>query len=142
ERPEPMTRRRFLASQYLLVVVVAFSAGSPARAEPPATLPGTELLTGPDDRSGEMMDGLHRYIEQKIADSVNHRAQYWHRDFSSREAYEKSIERNRARFRKMIGVVDNRLPVRFEFFAQDSDPGYFANTKEFHVYQVRWPVLE
>jgi dienelactone hydrolase len=115
---------------------------SPANAEQPGSLSGSQLLTGPIDRSAEMMDGLHRYIERKIAGSVGRRAQYWHRDFGSRELYEKSIEPNRATFSKIIGAVDERLPAILERFGDDDNPALVAEAAQYKIYQVRWPAVD
>ncbi|MCI0422558.1 MAG: hypothetical protein L0312_25620, partial [Acidobacteria bacterium] len=81
------------------------------------TLSGTQPLTWEGDLSEKMMDGAHRYVERKIDESVASRQKYWRRDFSSRLAYEASVELNRERLKKIIGVVAPRLPARMERFA-------------------------
>ena len=106
------------------------------------TLPGTEPLTWDGDLSERMMDGLHRYAERKIAESVAKRPEHWNRDGSSPEAYGRSIEPNRKRLKKILGIVDPRVPVRMERFGDDQDPALVARTERYSVYQVRWPVLE
>src|SRR5436190_20712058 len=111
------------------VLVLLLSAGV-ARAW---QVPGAELLTGDDDLSAKMMDGAHRFVERKIAESPAARQRHWQRNFSSRAAYEKSVELNRTRFREKIGLVDPRLPAAMERFGDA--PGV-------RVYQVRWPVLD
>ena len=88
------------------------------------------------------MDGAHAFVERKIAESVKTREQFWKRDLSSGAAYEKSVEGNRRRLREIIGVVDQRLPVRMERFGDDGDSPLVAETDLYRVYQVRWPVLE
>ncbi len=115
---------------------------SVVRAEPSGSLPNTAALTGPDDRSADMMDGLHRFIERKIAESPAGRAQYWRRDFGSRELYEKSVDPNRATFAKIIGLADERLPAQLERFGDDDNPALVAEAEHYKIYQVRWPVLE
>jgi hypothetical protein len=70
------------------------------------------------------------------------RQKYWKRDLSSRAAYEKSIEPNRSRFLKQIGVVDVRPTVTVERFSDDDNPALVAETDAYRVYQVRWPALE
>ena len=114
----------------------------PALADPVETLPGTRPLTEDGDLSKAMLDGLHRFAERKIDESVEARAKLWNRDPSSREAYEKSIQANRESFRKIIGVVDPRLPVTMERFGDDDAPALVAEGDTFRAYQVRWPVLE
>ena len=106
------------------------------------TLSGTHPLTWDGDLSERMMDGAHQYVERKIAESIEGRRRYWKRDFSSRAAYEKSVEPNRSRFLKIAGVVDARLPVALERFGDDSNPALVAETESYRIHQVRWPVLE
>jgi len=106
------------------------------------TLPGTAPLTWTGDLSAKMLDGCHAFIDRKLADSIQSRRQYWRRDFSSREAYEKSIAENRRRFARQIGTVDERLPVVMERFGDDDNPALVAKAAKFSIYQVRWPVLE
>jgi dienelactone hydrolase len=111
-------------------------------ADAPDTLPGTRPLTDDRDQSKAMLDGLHRFTERRIDESVETRAKLWKRDPSSSEAYEKSIEANRASFRRIIGVVDPRVPAEMERFGNDNAPALVAECNAFEAYQVRWPVLE
>jgi dienelactone hydrolase len=106
------------------------------------TLPETQPLTWEGDLSEKMMDGAHQYVERKIAESIETRQKYWKRDLSSRAAYEKSIEPNRNRFLKQIGVVDARPPVTMEWFGDSDNPAFIAETDAYSVHQVRWPALE
>jgi dienelactone hydrolase len=114
----------------------------PALADPAATLPGTRPLTEDGDLSARMLDGLHRFVERKVDESVGGRARLWRRDPSSREAYEGSIRANRESFRTILGVVDPRLPAAMERFGDDDRPALVAEGDAFRAYQVRWPVLE
>src|SRR5690349_7137374 len=90
----------------------------PAFADPVATLPGTRPMTEDGDLSQKMLDGVHRFAERKLDESVARRANRWRRDPTSRPAYEESIKANRESFRKIIGVVDPRVPVRMERFGE------------------------
>ena len=87
---------------------VVLLACVPALADPVETLPGTRPLTEDGDLSKTMLDGLHRFAERKIDESVAARAKLWKRDPSSPEAYERSVQANRESFRTIIGVVDPR----------------------------------
>jgi dienelactone hydrolase len=129
---------------YRRCLVAAFLLAGPAlvQAEESARLPGTAPLTWEGDLDAKMMDGLHGFIEGKIARSVEERPRYWQRDTSSPAAYEKSVKANRERFRKSIGLVDARLPVRMERFGDDDNPALVAQTERYRVYQIRWPVLD
>jgi dienelactone hydrolase len=106
------------------------------------SLPRTKPLDWQGDLADKMMDGLHRHVERKIADSVKRRPQFWKRDFASRAAYEKSTQLNRDRLKKILGVVEARVPVRLERFGDDDNPARVADTTRYRVYQVRWPVLD
>lgn len=120
------------------------TAGIPAR---PEKLPGTQLLDW-EPRTQEaiadrLMDGAHRYVEQKISQAITKRHQYWDRVLSDgTEAYESSIEPNRDRFRRLIGVVDGRAPLKMQSFASDGHSTLVTETERFRVHQVRWKVLD
>jgi dienelactone hydrolase len=105
-------------------------------------LPGTQPLTWEGDLSERMMDGAHRFVERKIEESLQSRQTHWKRDFTSRQAYERSVEPNREQFRKAIGVVDPRVAVAVERFGDDDNPALVAETQTYRIYQVRWPALE
>jgi len=120
----------------------------------PEVLPGTKPLTWQGDLSVKMLDGAHKFIEQKIEESVASRSKLWSRDLSSPSAYEKSVEPNRKRFMKYIGVDDKTTPTNYNTGIQEKYPEVFlekisvdddseriAETEKYIVYQVRWPVL-
>ena len=109
-------------------------------------LPGTELLTATGDLSRQMHEAALRDMDLKIEESLKTREQFWHRDLSSPEAYEKSIAPNREHFRQILGVVEPRVPPAMERFGEmkehsDDDPALVAETSRFRIYQVRWPVV-
>lgn len=121
----------------------------------PEVLPGTKPLTWDGDLSAKMLDGAHKFIEEKINESIVNRLKLWNRDFSSQEAYELSVEPNRRRLMKYIGVEDKsepyinyRLgledkhpPVLMQKISINSDSELIAETAKYRIYQVRWPVL-
>jgi dienelactone hydrolase len=131
-----------LAVVFILLGLLVHPAQNRA-AEPAETLPQTRPLDWPEpDLSGRLMDGAHQFVERQIAESVARRKQFWHRDFSSPAAYDQSIEPNRARFQTIIGATDSRLPAKMERFADDTAPALVGETSHYHIFQVRWPVLE
>lgn len=105
-------------------------------------LPNTKPLTAEGDLSMKMVEGIDKYLTRALADSVKQRKQYWKPDFSSAEAYTKSVEPNRQRLRKILGVVDKRVPVVMEYVATTDTPALVAEGKNYKVYAVRWSVLE
>lgn len=121
----------------------------------PDVLPGTDQLSMEGDLSSQMLDGAHRFIENKIAASIGGRAIYWNRDFSSTKAYEASVEPNRKRFMGYLGVPDKNQPLNsykkaledkyppviMEKYSANDDPVIIAETSKYRIFQVRWPVL-
>jgi hypothetical protein len=121
----------------------------------PDVFPGSKPLTWEGDLSVKMLDGAHQFIEKKIDNSIASRAKYWKRDMSSGDAYEKSVEPNRKRFMKYIGVVDKNEPLvsynvgfpekypspSMQKFADGNDQLLIAETSKYRVFQVRWPVF-
>ncbi|MGO9465168.1 MAG: dienelactone hydrolase family protein [Isosphaeraceae bacterium] len=106
-------------------------------------LPQTLHLEWPEeDLSDRLMTGAHRFVERKIAEAPAKRATLWARDYSSTEAYAKSIEPNRARLKTILGVVDERLPAAMERYGDLANPALVAETERIRIYQVRWPVLD
>src|SRR5437868_11088651 len=84
----------------------------PVSAKEPESLPGTKPLTDEGDFSSRMLDGMEKFLLREAEASVAGRAKLWKRDLSSRENYERSVELNRARLRKLIGAVDGIVVPR------------------------------
>jgi dienelactone hydrolase len=115
-----------------------------AGAEPvkPEPMLGTAALDWSDDIAVRIVDEAHRFLDRKTAESIAGREKYWRRDFSSPEAYAKSVEPNRQRFRKLIGAVDPRVPVVMDRFGDENHPALVAETTFYKIWQVRWTVLD
>src|SRR5687768_418838 len=126
----------------LLLIGLSIWLSCAAYAQQGETLPNTAALDWTGDLSARMVSGLHRFLDKKIEESVAGRAQYWKRDFSSREAYEGSVELNRNRLKTIVGVVDERLAPRLERIDSDGEPLFVAETERYRVWAVRWQVLE
>jgi dienelactone hydrolase len=121
----------------------------------PDVFPGSKKLTWEGDLSVKMLDGAHQFIEKKIDNSIAQRSKLWKRDLSSKDAYEHSVEPNRTRFMKYIGVVDKNIPLvsydvgfpetypspSMQKFSEGNDQVLVAETQQYRVYQVRWPVF-
>lgn len=137
-RERKMTRRELLQGAG---AVLGAAARSDGQQTPGDGLSAAEL-TWQGDLSERMMDGAHRFVERKIAESITARAAHWHRNLASPAAYEASIESNRARFCTIIGLVDARNAVKMERFGHEDDSPLVAQTADFKVFQVRWPVLD
>jgi dienelactone hydrolase len=106
-------------------------------------LPGTTPLTLQGDLSAQMVTGIERFLKRETLASGTNRAQLWNRNFTSAEAYHRSVATNRARLRTILGVVDQRVPVKALEFASDTQsPAMVAETSAFSAYAVRWPVFD
>src|SRR5262245_29577117 len=95
--------------KFFLVLVLTFIPCLHAQDVTP--LEGTQPLTEQADFSDRMLAGMEKLLLRETEQSIAGRTALWHRDFSSRQAYEKSIESNRAHFAHIIGVVDPRRSV-------------------------------
>ncbi len=103
-------------------------------------LPGTAALAMEGDMAARMVDGINTFLEKKTRDMAGERDRFWNRDFSSREAYDRSVEPNRRRLRKIIGAVDKRLPVAaLELVATTSASAEVASGNGYKVFAVRRP---
>ncbi len=117
---------------------------SSLRAEP---LPETKPLTREGDLAAQMVEGIDKYLMRELAASVENRKQYWKPDFSSVEAYTKSVQPNRERLKKILGVVDKRVsPVVMEYVGEGKPSPLVAMQESrmvptWDVYSVRWSVL-
>src|SRR5260370_14064243 len=125
-------RRHFLLPGLLL-------AGPARGAEP---LPDTKPLTDDGDLAAKMVAGIDKYLLRELAASVEKRKQFWKPDLSSPEAYDKSVAPNRERLKKILGVVDERVPFTdMEYVGGPKSPSLAAETDDYKVFAVRWPVL-
>src|ERR1041385_8952398 len=121
-----------------LVCIVGWSIQAQA-----SQLAGTAPLLMQGDLSAQMVEGIDRFLMRQIDESVTERQVLWHRDFASREAYDKSVEPNLEHLRRAIGAVDKRVPIRaLEYLSTTEVAAKVAETATFTVTAVRWPVFE
>jgi cephalosporin-C deacetylase-like acetyl esterase len=112
---------------------------TPVAADP---LPDTIPLTRAGDLAAQMVAGIDKYLTRELAASVEKRKRYWKPVFSSPEAYAQSVRPNRERLLRILGVVDPRVwPVEMELVATTTRPALIAETADYRVSAVRWPVL-
>lgn len=127
--------RRHLPALLLLLI------GGAARDASGQALPGTDRWGDRGDAPTAMVDGIARFLDRELAASVERRQTKWKMDTSSPEAYAKSVEPNRERFQKMLGLVEPRgKPVGLRVVSDVDHPGKIAETDRFTVYAVVWDV--
>lgn len=127
----------------LLTAACLLTAAAAAHAESPSPmLPGTEPLTLQTDFAADMVAGISRHLDRKLADSIASRASKWQPDFSSPSAYTQSVAANRTRFARIIGAVDQRIrDGQMEFLSPSPHSNTVGETDSYTVHAVRWPVL-
>lgn len=105
-------------------------------------IPGTSPLKMEGDVAAQLVEGVDRFLLRELAESVDQREQHFERDFSSAEAYEKSLAPNRDRLAHILGTGDERESFdALEFVASTSQPHWVHDGHGYKVYAVRWPVL-
>jgi len=120
------------------VVIIALCC-SLAHADP---LPGTASLTADGDLAMQMVRGIDAYLMRALSDSVKQRHTFWKPDYSSIPAYTRSVEGNRRDLRRLIGVIDTRVPVSaLTYVGTTERPCLVAETPRYTIHAVRWPVL-
>ncbi|MCA9048977.1 MAG: hypothetical protein KDA89_09640, partial [Planctomycetaceae bacterium] len=105
-------------------------------------LPESAALTVDGDIASLMVDGIDRFLLRKITEASETRGQYWSYDFSSAAAYSRSVESNRAELQRILGIRDRR--VRYsspELLAGIGRSAVVADTAEYQILSIRWPVL-
>lgn len=138
---------RLVRSGILLVFLVGTRSlvvtAPPQQGSPQSVLPRTERLEWDGDPAAGMVAGIHRLLDRELTNSREARARHWKRDFSSWAAYERSVEPNRERFRRITGTVDPRFPFPAPFLSGTTlAPPLLAEGDDYSVLAIRWPVLE
>jgi dienelactone hydrolase len=94
------------------------------------------------DIAAAMVAGIDKFLLKEIDLSVERREKHWKRDFSSPEAYNKSIEPNRQRLKKLLGVVDERVPFEApELIATVGKSALVGRGDNYEIFAVRWPAV-
>ena len=107
-----------------------------------ATLPNTRPLTLDGDLSVQMVAGIDRFLMRETTAAAKLRADFWKRDYRTPKSYVASIQKNRKRFRTIIGAVDKRLPINaLEFIHTTTTSSLRYEDEVMTVHAVRWPVL-
>ncbi len=107
-------------------------------------LGGTKPLTMEGDIASQMLTGVDKFLHYELIDrSAERRWQRWEkRDFSSAEAYHKSIEPNRKRLAHILGLRDPRVPFDApELVSTTAQPALVGKGENFEAFAVRWPAF-
>ncbi len=111
-----MTVHRRLAT--LVIAACLLVAAQGAENSP---FPAIEPLTWQGEIDSQLVAGVDRFLLRQIENSVENRANFWNRQFSSHERYQDSLEPNRQRLRHLLGLRDPRVEFDgLEFVEYDS----------------------
>ncbi len=134
-----MTRR---LSLILFALTMATLSTTTVLSEDANPLPGTKPLTLEGDMASHLVDGVDKFLLRQLEKSVEGRAPFWKRDFSSTEAYDQSIEPNRERLAHILGVRDPRVPFgALEYVATTNQPALIGKGDGYDIFAVCWPAL-
>src|SRR4051812_7947913 len=127
------------------ILLSCLSCTAVAFAQPKVSGPqlaGTQPLTIEGDIAAQMVAGIDKFLLREIDLSVERREKYWKRDFSSADAYNNSIEPNRQRLKKILGVVDERVSFEAaELVATVGKPALVGRGENYEIFAVRWPAV-
>lgn len=141
-----MKRTRFTAFfrvlRLSLGIAVIVGCSVVARGEPSEILPGTERLTLEGDLAAAMVKGIREHLLDLNAEAAKTRHQNWERVFSSYERYSESVEPQRARLARILGVVDPSPETGMEVHALLGYGDSRGKNNLCDIKSVRWQTLE
>jgi cephalosporin-C deacetylase-like acetyl esterase len=106
-------------------------------------LPGTSPIEWTENYFERNNRLITEFLDAKINESESQRSQYWNRDFSSREACQASVEKNRERLKFIIGVRDKRVEFESpELICTLNQPSSVAENATHTVQAIRWKVFD
>ncbi len=123
-----------------VVLLVAASMSSASAQDDP--LLNTKPLEADNDFAATMVDGIDAYLMAALENASAQRASGWVRDQSSIEAYLSSVAENRDTFRRIIGVVDERIPTQMIRVSDALNAEPLARGMNYAVHAVRWSVFD
>jgi dienelactone hydrolase len=92
--------------------------------------------------ASRIVSGVDRFLLRELDESVERRAALWKRDFSSRAAYESSVEAKRKSLARIVGARDPRVAFEdLELVASTSQPALVGRAPGFDAYAARWPAI-
>lgn len=99
-------------------------------------------LTEKRDLSGLMVEGIDKFLLTETDRLTKARPGLWQRDFSSPQAFRKSIESQRKLLAERLGIVDQRVTPNLEVLTNKQLKQYKVESEDYVIYAVRWNVLD
>jgi dienelactone hydrolase len=130
-----MLRRRCVLALLGVLCLPALASAEP--------LADTKPLTTEGDLAEKMVAGIDKYLRRELDASAEKSLKFWDTvKEPTVEAYLKAVQPKRERLKKILGVVDERVPFTdLEYVGGPRTPSLVAETKTYTVHAVRWPVL-
>ena len=127
-------KKRTLLPLVTLFFCVLQSTGQPKLDTKPLTLEG--------DIASHLVAGVDQFLLDELAASVAKRPAYWDRDFSSHEAYVKSVEPNRKRLAHILGLRDARTAFDgLQLDGTTATSSLVGQTDRITIHAVSWPAF-
>ena len=102
----------------------------------------TKPLTLEGDIASHLVAGVDKFLLDELAASVAKRPAYWNRDFSSHEAYVKSVEPNRKRLAHILGLRDSRTAFAgLQLDGTTATSSLVGQTDRITIHAVSWPAF-
>lgn len=131
-----------LRSPCWLLMLLAAVISPLTRGAEPNVLPETKPLEMQGDIAATMVEGIDRFLLKELAAAPAKRESFWKRDYSSADAYRKSIEPQRKKLAHILGVRDARREFESpELIATTVHSAVIGKGKGFEIQAVRWPVV-
>ena len=102
-------------------------------------LPYGAPLVMAGDLASNLVAGVDRYLDRQTEMSIGRRANYWHREVTSVENYNRSVEPNRRRLAHILGVRDARPGMpELEQCGPAGAGAMLGREEAFEIWAVRW----
>ncbi|HUQ65094.1 MAG TPA: alpha/beta hydrolase family protein [Flavitalea sp.] len=121
-----------------LFAVYTFPFNSLGQVAPFTSTPLTETR----DLSELMVKGIDKFLLAETDHVTKTRSALWRRDFSSVQAFQKSIASQRKLLSERLGVIDQRIASHIEVLTNEQLKQYKVESEDYIIYAVRWNVLE
>lgn len=90
-----------------------------------------------------MVDDINEYLVRESAKTPAQRSRLWRRDFSSPDAFSRSVQLNREHLARMVGAVDAPVDVTALVFESSTAVSRVVGRgRGYRIDAVRWPVWE
>ncbi len=132
--------RTIYSSTLLLTVLIGCVGVLPA--DTPTCLPGTAPLEWTDDLAVRIVDEAHRFLDRRTAAAAQTRLELWSDGVTNARQPGQVMDDRRRLLARILGVVDSRVSGELERYGSDSSPALVAETEQYRIWQVRWPVLD